>query len=362
MTRFASHLQEHDINNPFPGLYRLEKNIGRQIVSRIGSNESIPVPAHPIAGLSTSQLVDLARLYPDPYATAIRQRAAALNQVDEQQVIVDAGADSLIGLFLRLRVSVGDSVACTAGTYPTFRYFAEGVGAVVHEVPYLQSGADLFNDLEALAAAARQHNASLVYLANPDNPTGTLLSPSALEAFRAKLPEQTLLILDEAYIDFCTEQQPFKLLPNTAHLRTLSKAYALAGLRVGYALAETALISKADQIRTQYGVSSVSQAVAIAALDDPQFAANLIEQTRNLRLQLQNLLESHGLHCMPSHTNFLCVPYPNAEITLQIQKNLLAEGIAVHRPPHPAMQSILRISAHPDACQSKVIAALTNFC
>jgi histidinol-phosphate aminotransferase len=358
MTRYARHLQQRTIVNPFQGLPRLEAAIGRRIVSRIGSNESMPIAGHPLATQWGEALYELARLYPDPYATAIRERAAALNGVDAANVVVDAGADSLIALFLRARVSPGDVVVCTAGTYPTFRYFAEGVGAEIVEVPYAEHDGVLVNDLPALAAAANAHQAALVYLANPDNPTGTFHPRDAVASLRAALADDTLLLLDEAYVDFCAAAERQGVLANTVRLRTLSKAHGLAGLRVGYAIAPEEWISKADQIRTQFAVSSVAQAAAVAVLDAPHCADTIIRDTCRLREQLHAALAGGGLRVLPSHTNFVCIVYPDADSALQRQKALLQQGIAVHRPPHPAMQHILRVTAHPDACQDSTIAVL----
>ena len=358
MPRYARHLQDHTIINPFPGLPRLEAAIGRQIVSRIGSNESMPIASHPLAREWSEAICQLARLYPDPYATAIRERAARINAVTPENIIVDAGADSLIALFLRTRISPGDVVICTAGTYPTFRYFAEGVGAQIIEIPYANTDGNLHNDLPALAAAANLHQAALVYLANPDNPTGSYQAQSAIHTLRAALPDDTLLLLDEAYIDFCDNAEPEGTLPETIRLRTLSKAHGLAGLRIGYAIAPTEWVAKADQIRTQFAVSSIAQAAAIAVLDDPHCAPAIIDQSRTLRDALASQLREQGLHVMPSHTNFVCIAYPDQASALARQKKLLQQGIAVHRPPHPAMQHVLRITAHPDACQKSVLECL----
>lgn len=359
MTRFARHLQDVTITNPFPGLPKLEALIGRSIVSRIGSNESMPLPGHTISQLWGEALYELARLYPDPYAGAVRQRAAALNGVDAANVVVDAGADSLIALFLRARVSPGDVVVCTAGTYPTFRYFAEGVGARIVEVPYAETEGVLHNDLPALARAAREHDAALLYLANPDNPTGTFQHTDAVRTLREQLPADCLLLLDEAYIDFCAAGERQGVLPATARLRTLSKAHGLAGLRVGYAIAPEEWIAKADQIRTQFAVSSVAQAAAVAALDAPDCSERLIAETLALRDALAAALLQRGLQLLPSHTNFVAIVYPDADSALARQKALLAQGVAVHRPPHPSMQHVLRVTAHPDALQDKVLQALS---
>ncbi len=360
MPRYARHLQDVTIANPFPGLPRLETLIGRRIDSRIGSNESMAIAGHSVSQQWGEALYELARLYPDPYAGAIRQRAAALNGVDAANVVVDAGADSLIALFLRARVSPGDVVVCTAGTYPTFRYFSEGVGARVVEVPYAQHGDSLVNDLPALLAAAQQHEAALLYLANPDNPTGSYLPLADITALRAALPADTFLLLDEAYIDFCDQAERQGTLPDTARLRTLSKAHGLAGLRIGYALAPAEWVAKADQIRTQYGTSSVAQAAAVAALDQPECSQRLIADTLALREQLQLALQQGGLRVIPSHTNFLAIVYPDAEAALTRQKALWLQGVAVHRPPHPAMQHVLRITAHPDSLTKKVVQMLIS--
>lgn len=129
MPRYARHLAEHDIVNPFPGMVQLERRLGHPVPVRIGSNEGLAEPASPLVAAFGPALADLARLYPDPYALALREQLAALTGCQPEQVVIDAGADSLILLALRLCVNPGDPVVTTAGSYPTFRYFAEGVGA-----------------------------------------------------------------------------------------------------------------------------------------------------------------------------------------------------------------------------------------
>jgi hypothetical protein len=189
-----------------------------------------------MAGIVSEEIIEISRLYPDPYCRNLRTKLSAINSVPVQEVLVDAGADSLIFLALRVRVNVGDVVVTTAGTYPTFKYFAEGVGSQIVEVPYKEEREGLRVDLDALGAAAKKHNAALVYIANPDNPTGHVHSAESLEALRRSLPDSTTLIVDEAYIDF-SPSHSLRLVPrseawkNTIQLRTLSKAYGLAGTR-----------------------------------------------------------------------------------------------------------------------------------
>ncbi|WP_293760873.1 aminotransferase class I/II-fold pyridoxal phosphate-dependent enzyme [uncultured Aquitalea sp.] len=363
MTRFARHLEHHTIVNPFPGIVKLEAALGHRIKTRIGSNESLPDPVSPLAGEFGKALAELARLYPDPYAHALRQRAAALNGVSADEVLFDTGADSLILLGLRLSCNAGDAVVTTGGSYPTFRYFAEGVGARVLEVPYLTQGDRLQPDLKRLAEVARVEHASVLYLANPDNPTGHYWQADDIRALREALPLHTLLLLDEAYVDFCTEAEdapPAGPLPNTLRLRTLSKAYAMAGMRVGYAIAPAQLIAKADQIRPQFALSSVAQAAAQIVLDDPDYSRRLISHTLTLRHHLSHELYDLGLTPLPSHTNFVSVPYADPMQAEAIQRHLLTHGIAIHRPQHPATRHLLRITAHPQATSSRVLNALAG--
>jgi len=363
MTRFARHLDHHPIVNPFPGIVNLEAALGRPITARIGSNESIPMPAPALLQLFGAAATELARLYPDPYAHALRERAAALNRVKPAEVLFDTGADSLILLTLRLFGNVGDTVVASAGTYPTFRYFAEGCGLHVNEVPYRAGEGLLAPDLGALATRAHELRAPLVYLANPDNPSGHYYHAVEIATLRAALPADTILLLDEAYVDFCTDPAdapPHGVLPNTVRLRTLSKAYALAGLRVGYAIASADIVAKADQIRPQYALSALAQAAAQALFDTPDYARDLVDETLALREKLAAALHAHGRAPLPSHTNFVALAYPNATLAERIQRGLLADGIAVHRPPHPALKHLLRVTAHPQALDPAVLAALAG--
>lgn len=360
MPRYARHLAEHDIVNPFPGMVQLERRLGHAVPVRIGSNEGLAEPASPLVAAFGPALADLARLYPDPYALALREQLAALTGCQPEQVVIDAGADSLILLALRLCVNPGDPVVTTAGSYPTFRYFAEGVGARLLEVPYQPYAEGLRPDWTALVATANAERAAVLYLANPDNPTGYAWPAEVILALRAALNPDTLLLLDEAYVEFIdpAKAPPAGVLPGTLRLRTLSKAYALAGLRVGYALGEASLIAKADQIRPQFALSSWAQAAAQTVLADPAYAPALRQHTLQLREQLSAALVARGWLPFPSSTNFVCLACADSQEAGGIQQALLAQGVALHRPPHPAVNHLLRITAHPAALSDAVLEAL----
>lgn len=362
MTRYRRPSPHADIVNPFPGIVALERALGHGIRHRIGSNEGLPYAQPDLQQHFGAAFAELARLYPDPSALALRECIAAQQQLAVDQIVFDAGADSLILLCLRTVCEPGDVVITSAGTYPTFRYFAEGLAARVHEVPYRE----LRPDLARLADMAQQQRAKLVYLANPDNPTGHFYDSASIDAFRQALPEDTLLVLDEAYIDFAPAA-PTKcvVMANTVRLRTLSKAYAAAGLRLGYALADADWVQHANQLRIHYAVSNIAHAAGLLLLQDVTYKQHLIAQTLALREQLSTALTAAAirpdfLQILPSATNFIAVRYSDPTTTAVIQKQLWQREAAVHRPPHPALQHLLRITANPAALMPELIAVLAG--
>ncbi|NQD38091.1 aminotransferase class I/II-fold pyridoxal phosphate-dependent enzyme [Permianibacter sp. IMCC34836] len=372
MPRFADPLQTTDIINPFPGIVALERMLGRAITARIGSNEGLPIANEALLHAFGASFCELARLYPDPSALALRECVAAQQRVQAEQVLFDAGADSLLLLALRSFCNAGDAVVTSAGTYPSFKYFAEGVGARIIEVPYHDQAGLLAPNLSTMAAEATACNAKVVYLANPDNPSGYYHDRNAIRRFREQLPIETALILDEAYIDFCGVEECLALAghgnvaidyPNTVRLRTLSKAYAAAGLRLGYALADAEWIKKAAMIRIHYATSSVAQAAGLILLNDERYKQQLIAQTLQLRQQLTEQLSAAGngrITVLPSATNFIAIRYSDAARATAVQQQLWQQGISVHRPPHPALQHLLRVTAQPAALEATVISTLAG--
>jgi histidinol-phosphate aminotransferase len=361
MTRIARHLFEHSINNPFQGIVRLEKTLGHPVGTRIGSNESLPLVTPALQQLLGKAGAGLAHLYPDPYAQDVRRLAAEINGCLEKEIVVDNGADCLILLAMRLCCNVGDTVVTSAGSYPAFRYFAEGCGTRIIEVS-LQTGpaGALEADLGSLAFNAHQYKARLVYLANPDNPTGHYHSQAEIERFRQSLPADCFLLLDEAYLEFAEPMAAIsRPLSDTLRLRTLSKAYALAGLRIGYAVAPEELIAKADEIRPQFAVSSIAQAAAIIALQAKEETRSLFDATIALKTQLIQALQQRGLDVMPSWTNFVSVRYADTAQSERVQRQLYNQGIAVHRPAHPAVSHLIRITVHPAVLSNAVLDTLS---
>lgn len=340
---------DRTLHNPFPGIAALQRTLGRPIISRLSGNEALAL--YPGKWLRTyrEDFLTRCREYPDPSAYSLCHAIARNMRVGLEEVLVDAGADSLIHLTLRAFTNTGDKVLSSTGTYPTFEYFAHSLGLQLCDIPYAGCGIGLHTDLPGLLAAAWDVRPKVVYLANPDNPTGHCHTQDALTAFAQALPEETLLLLDEAYLDFAPEEAGARQVwPNTVRLRSFSKAYGLAGLRVGYALAPAALLAYALQSRVHYSVSHPAQWLAEQALEDPEHGPQLREETLRLRARFITQARQAGLACIPSATNFVSLVMSSAQAANVLQWNLLQLGVSVSKPAAINHHSLIRITLQPD--------------
>lgn len=352
MPRFADHLTGPGPSNPFPGIKVLERRIGREIPHRLGSNEGLDMPHRALRERFGDAMAEHVYCYGDSEALGVRQRLASLYGLPLENTLVDAGADSLIALVLRCVAEPGCTVVSASGTYPTFGYFAQAQGCRLVERPYREAPGVLAPDFDALLASAHTHQARLVYIANPDNPSGHLHCDDAIRQLRANLPENCWLLLDEAYHDFRDDaDSPFgrEVLPGVIRLRTLSKAHGLAGLRIGYAIAEPDALAMMMKVRIHYAVSTLSQAVAETVLDQHDEVTTHVADVRRRREALAQHFRQLGAEVLPSATNFIALRLPSAELAGRLNQALLAAGILIARPAHPDLGHILRITAVEDA-------------
>lgn len=352
MPRFPDHLTGDGPHNPFPGVRVLERRLGREIPHQLGSNEGLDMPHRALRERFGDALAEHVYSYGDAEAMGIRRRLTDQKGIALEAMLVDAGADSLLALTLRAVTSPGDTVVATRGTYPTFAYFARGHGCRVEEVAYDEAPGRLAPDLDALARTARETRARLVYLANPDNPGGHLHADDDVLALRRSLPDDCWLLLDEAYHDFREDADGDfgrRVLPGVVRLRTLSKAHGLAGLRVGYAIAESETLAMMMKVRIHYAVSTLSQAAAETVLDAPDEVAAHVTAVRGRRERLAAHLRELGADVLPSATNFVGVRMPTAELAGEVHRALLDEGKLIARPADPALGHVLRITAVEDA-------------
>lgn len=333
------------VSPPFVGPKELERRRGRPYKVRLGANECL-------FGISPAALRVMAEhghelaLYSDPTHTELRNALAAAWGRSHADIVVAEGIEGLLGLFVRAFIDPGDVAVTSRGGYPSFDFYVYGCAGRLVQVPYLSSGA---NDLEGLADTARCHHAKLVYLANPDNPTGGLLPPSQIRTLIERLPGECVLLLDEAYVEFATANiLPSEASwPNLVRLRTFSKLYGLAGARVGYALADPEMVEALDRIRQHFAVSKLSQEMALAALEDHEFVAMVLANTAEGREHYYEIAKCAGLVALPSEANFVTFDFGDSVRAKAVADWFEQRDVFVRRPPEPPLDRLIRITIGP---------------
>lgn len=326
---------------PFVGPETLERSRGQQFKARIGANESA-FGLSPKAVAAMGDAIDASAWYGDPENYQLRARLAQLHHVAIDEICVDAGIDSLLGLTVRMLAGPDTPVVTSLGAYPTFIYHVNGFGAELVTVPYR----DNREDPEALIAATIQHRAPLVYLANPDNPMGTWHEAAVITSMIDELPTQTVLALDEAYIEFADERiaPPIDTSnPQVLRLRTFSKAYGMAGLRIGYAVGHRDLITGLNKVRNHFAVNRLAQIGALASLDDVEFLASVKHAVDEGRERIYTMASNHGLSSLRSLTNFVAVDLESAERAQAMLAALAEHDIFMRMPGVAPLNQYIRV-------------------
>ena len=362
--RFSPLVENLPASVPFIGPDRLERERGAAFTARLGANENGFGPS-PLAVNAMQRALQDVWKYGNPESHNLRDALAVHHAVSPDQIVVGEGIDALLGLLVRLVVGPGDSVVTSAGAYPTFNYHAAGFGAKLHMVPYR----DDHEDLAALIARARQTGARLIYLANPDNPMGSWLPAQQIEAALDDLPANCLLILDEAYAEFAPDEaipaiDPAN--PRVIRFRTFSKAYALAGARIGYAIGAQDLIAGFERIRNHFGVNAIAQAGALAALADRDWLRKTTRAVADARAQLTGIATRNGLSTLPSATNFVAIDCGrDGALARAVLDGLAREGVFVRMPNAVGLDRCIRVSCAPppeleifDAALARVLSGL----
>jgi histidinol-phosphate aminotransferase len=341
--RFTDLVRALPATVPFVGPETQERAQGAAFTARLGANESVFGPS-PRAVAAMAEAAHEAWMYGDPEVHDLRHALAAHHGVAAENIIVGEGIDGLLGYLVRLLVAPGDAVVTSDGAYPTFNYHVAGFGGTLHKVPYRGDA----EDPEALIAKAAETDAKLIYVANPDNPMGSWHHAATVEAMIDALPEGTVLALDEAYADTASaEAIPALDLshPRVIRLRTFSKAYGLAGLRVGYGLAAPEFISAFGRIRNHFGMGRVAQAGALAALQDQAYLARTVAEIAASRDRIAAIARENGLAPLPSATNFVTVDCGrDGAFARAVLAGLVERGIFVRMPFTAPQDRCIRIS------------------
>lgn len=329
---------------PFVGPEAIVRRSGIELRARIGANESPFGPAPSVLAAMTAAAHDSWH-YGDPENHDLRAAIASHLGVGFANVMPGEGVDAILGMAVRLFAAPGSTVVTSLGGYPTFNYHIAGYGARLHTVPYIGDR----EDIDALARAARETNAAMVYLANPDNPMGSWWDAASVERFIAAVPDTTMIVLDEAYGEFAPPGTlpPLDMeRPNLLRMRTFSKAYGLAGARVGYVFGEARNISAFNRIRNHFGISNVAQAAGIAALADGAFLRQSLAEILRALDDTATIAKRHGLTPLPTATNFVAVDCGRDGAYAQaILDGLAGHGVFVRKPMVAGLDRCIRISA-----------------
>lgn len=328
---------------PGKPLEELERELGITNSIKLASNEN-PLGPSPLAMRAiAAQLGNLHR-YPDANAYYLKQRLSRHLQIRPEQLICGNGSDEILELLMRAFVQPGEEVISAAPSFLMYGLYTQGAGGVFRPIPLKDFGVDLAAISQAVSARTK-----IIIINNPNNPTGTAVSRAAWEDFLHALPSRVIVVVDEAYIEFAdltTVPQGLAYLRDDRPLiglRTFSKAYGLAGLRIGYGYGPHELISCLDKLRSPFNVNSLAQAAAVAALDDEDFLARTREVVKTGLAYLGSELDRLGIRYVPTQTNFLLIHV--GRDSREVYEQMLRQGVIIRAMGSYQLPEYIRVNA-----------------
>ncbi|MDE0028767.1 MAG: histidinol-phosphate transaminase [Deltaproteobacteria bacterium] len=318
----------------------VEREYGIQGSAKLASNEN-PLGPSPKALAALREHLEELHLYPDGDCFHLRHALAARLNVAPERLVFGNGSNELIDLAVRTFLRPGDEALMSRGSFVAYGLALAAMGAAVRTVPLKDYGFDLESMAQALTPETR-----CVFLANPNNPTGTIYRRPEWEDFLERVGPDVLVVADEAYFEYANDPDyPDSLRYHREDrslltLRTFSKAYGLAGLRVGYGIAHPDIVAVMNQVREPFNVNAAAQWAATAALDDAAHLQRSIEVNRQGLTYLTEELTARGVEWVPSHANFMLVRTGDPA---RVYEELLRRGVIV-RPVGPEFPEHVRVT------------------
>jgi len=349
-----------NIKNYEPGkpIEEVQREMGLKEVIKLASNENSLGPSPKALAAIKKNLKNINR-YPDATSFYLKAGLSKKLAVEPSNLVIGNGSDELITLALRAFVNEGEEVIISDTTFLIYEIASQVANAKTTIVPMK----GLRYDLEAIREKITD-NTKMVFIANPDNPTGTYVTDKEVEVFMKDMPESVVIFFDEAYYEFGRLQKDF---PDTMQYlnrgnviisRTFSKAYGLSGLRIGYAAADAELINCMNKVREPFNVNLLAQAAASAALGDKAFLNKTISNTKTGKVFLYKELKKMGLECVPSATNFIIVNVKKN--SRDVFKKLLSLGIIVRDMKVWGLDTYIRVTIGTPQENRKFIDALAK--
>lgn len=342
---------------PFVGPEALMRQSGHRFKARIGANESVFGPSpNAIAVMEKAAAENW--MYADPESYELRTAIARHLGIGSENVVIGEGIDGLLGLTLHLVLSPGETVVTSDGAYPTFNFHVAMHSGRLVKVAYRNDK----EDLAALLDTAKREKARVLYVSNPDNPTGSWWTADEIQRLMDQVPGDMLLILDEAYGDTA----PQGTLPaidvarlNVLRYRTFSKAYGLAGARVGYCFGPANLIAEFEKVRNHYGINRVGQLGALAALEDQDYLRKAVSNIVRARERIAKIARANALKPLASATNFVAIDCGrDSTYAKQILDGVLAREVFIRMPGVAPLNRCIRVSCGTDSDLDRFAEAL----
>lgn len=342
---------------PGKPIEELQRELGLTEVIKLASNENPLGPSSKALAAIQAALPELT-LYPDGSGFKLKNALANKFNVETNQITLGNGSNEILELVARTFLTPDLNVVFSQHAFAVYPIVTQAVGATANVVPAINYGHDLNGMLNAVNEKTR-----LVFIANPNNPTGTLLESAELKSFIAALPETVICVLDEAYYEYMADDKKsdsinwIKEYPNLIVSRTFSKAYGLAGLRVGYCVSHPTIADLLNRVRQPFNNNSLALAAAEAALSDDEYLQKSVAVNNQGMKQLTEAFKALNLNWIPSSTNFVSVDLNR--VAMPIYQALLQKGVIVRPVANYEMPNHLRISIGTEYENQKFIDALT---
>lgn len=354
---------------PKPGIMAIAAYVGgeskaanAQRIIKLSSNEGAFGPSPRAIEELKNMAADMHR-YPDGGCDALRTKLAAIHGLRKDGIVCGNGSDEIITFLVQAYAGAGDEVLYSAHGFLMYGITARAFGATPITAPETKLKADAGALLKAVTDKTK-----IVFLANPNNPTGTLWTNDEVVAFRKALREDILLVLDCAYAEYVTDPsyldgglELVERFDNVVVTRTFSKAYGMGGMRLGWGYCPPAIADVLNRVRGPFNVSSAAQVAGLAALEDTDFLREVVEHNTRIREKCTRALNEMGLNVVPSHGNFLLVGLESAEKAEECRLSLKAEGILVRQVGSYGLPQYLRISLGTDEEMALTLASIKAF-
>lgn len=332
---------------PFVGPETLERQRGRPFRARMGANESVfGASPHAIRAMETA--ASSSWMYADPTSFELREALAKFHGVSADNIVIGEGIDGLLGIAVRIFADPQTPIVTSDGAYPTFNFHVSAQGARLVMVAFQNDK----EDLEALLDRAAREKARILYVSNPNNPMGSWWSGADIKRLVERVPDGTALLLDEAYCDTAPGDAVPVLdvdNPQLLRFRTFSKAYGLAGARIGYAIGSPEMIAHFEKVRNHYGINRVGQIGAMAALQDQAFLADAVGRIAKARERIADIARQNGLVALPSATNFVAIDCGrDGAFSKRVLDEVIARDVFIRRPGVAPLDRCIRVSCGSD--------------